>query len=112
MTKLEALLKMRDACKAGHLRNVSAHEIHVAFGAHLQRKFWECWHGSVDAAEFIASQSLGPFSVPESGNLSAREYIRVVIFQMIGDERSRALEDLAAADGKEIHATHRNSGEV
>lgn len=102
MTKLEALLKMRDACKAEHLRNVSAHEIHVAFGAHLQRKFWECWHGSVDAAEFIASQSLGPFCVPERGGLSAREYIHAVNSQMIGDERCRALGDLASADGKEI----------
>ena len=53
MTRKEALAKLIAAFDAGNLESVSAEHIYIAFGKHLQRRFWECWHGSLDAAKAL-----------------------------------------------------------
>ena len=71
MTRKEALAKLITAVEANSLATVSAEHIYVAFGAHLQRRFWECWNGSLDAVKALHEAVLPDFiAYPEAGGAS------------------------------------------
>ena len=87
MTRKQALAELIAAFDAGTLESVSAEHIYIAFGKHLQRRFWECWHGSLDAAKALR-MSILPGPVPEKIHSDAREELLSILRELIDLERA------------------------